>query len=74
MTLTVREATLGDAAAIVNILNPIIETRKYSVMLEPVYSLYPTLSKNSLNFSNCCVFLWCIRSITCMLLKHHSLW
>lgn len=36
MTLTVREATLGDAVAIINILNPIIETRKYSVMLEPL--------------------------------------
>lgn len=34
MNITVREATTRDAEGILNILNPIIETKKYSVMIK----------------------------------------
>lgn len=34
MSIIVREARLGDARGIINVLNPIIETKKYSVMIE----------------------------------------
>jgi L-amino acid N-acyltransferase YncA len=36
MTLIVREVRLEDAGAIINILNPIIATNKYSVLLKPL--------------------------------------
>lgn len=35
MNITVREVRLQDAEGIINILNPIIETKKYSVMVQP---------------------------------------
>jgi L-amino acid N-acyltransferase YncA len=34
MNTTVREARLEDAQSIINVLNPIIETKKYSVMVQ----------------------------------------